>query len=83
MQEYKIVMDVLDQQRAGVEWQDICGAERIGTKQDRMEEIVTGFLGISCRTSIVKTTLKRGRITYVGIQPENIIPASPTAEAYA
>jgi len=45
---------VLDQQRAGAEWQDGYGTERIGTSRDHMEEIVVGFLSISRRTSDIK-----------------------------
>jgi len=47
-------MDVLDQQRAGVKWQDVYGTENIGTRQDDMEEIVMVFLTISHRTSDMK-----------------------------
>jgi len=42
--------DVLGQQRAGVEWQDVYGTESVGTRQNHMEVIVTGFLSISRRT---------------------------------
>jgi len=43
--------DLLDQQRAGVEWQDVYGSERVGTRRDHMEDNVTGFFSISRRTS--------------------------------
>jgi len=45
---------VLDQQRAGVEWQDVYGTENVGTRQNHTREIVVRFLSISRRTFIIK-----------------------------
>lgn len=44
--------DVLVQQHAEVQWQDIHGTESVVTRQDHMEEIVTRF--VSYQTSVVK-----------------------------
>jgi len=43
-----------DQQRTGVEWQHVYGTENVGTRQDQVKDVVTRFLSIGYRASVMK-----------------------------